>query len=588
MFKGLQWKIVLVYTLLLFFALQVIGVYLVQSLQQYYFSNFVVGIENQAKLLSTLLDARILEGEEDDVAELIEEFRGYEETDIIVLDRYSRVIGTSGFTEEIKGQRLIKEEVTRALGGSPGDEVRINPENGERHYYLAHPVKEEGIVNGVVYLSSSLKDIDRTLAEIKGILISGSAVVLMVSLTAGIMLARTITSPVAEVTRKAAELARGDFSQRIKVHSEDEIGRLSQMFNYLAQRLKSTLNEMSLEKSKVEAILNYMSDGIIAFDGNGTLIHINPAARQMLDRVISFSLEQESSGLQLLKNLVGEQKVEEFNKSGKPFSVEVSWNSPSATIQVGVAPFREEKGQLKGVLVVLHDVTREREMSRRQREFVANVSHELKTPLTSIKSYTEALLEGAAEDREVRDRFLGVVDKETERMVSMVKDLLELSRLDDQATVLNREKKYLVTMVEDAIETVKYKYYPGPSISVEVDPDLMVMVDKERIKQVFINLLGNAFKFTPQEGRVEIVAHREDGWVLVGIKDSGSGIPVEEVTRVFERFYRVEKTRSRDFGGTGLGLSICKQVLEAHGGRIWIESQPGEGTCAWFTLPAVP
>ncbi len=592
MFKGLQWKVVLMYTLLLFFAFQVIGVYLVQSLEHYYFSNYVAGIENQARLLSSLLNNHILEDDREGIVNLIEEFRTQEDTDIMVLDRYSRVIGTSGFTtsgftEEMDGQRLIKEEVTRALGGSQGDEVRINPENDNRYYYLAYPIEDNGMVNGVVYLSGSLNHIDQTLGEIKGILLTGSLVVLLICASVGVILTRTITRPVEEVTRRAAELARGDFSQRIKVYSEDEIGQLSRMFNYLVHRLRSTLNEMSLEKSKVEAILNYMSDGVVAFDGNGTLIHVNPAAREMLDRVVYYSLNQENPGVQLLENLVGKDKVKEFYHSGEPFTMEVSRETPPVTLEVGVASFKEETGQLKGVLVVLHDVTREREMSRRQREFVANVSHELKTPLTSIKSYTEALLEEDDSNQELRERFLQVIHGETERMVSMVKDLLELSQLDDQSTLLRREKKYLVTIIEDALDKVRPRFAENPAVLVDVDPDLMVEVDRERICQVFINLLNNAFKFTPpEEGWVQVSAEQEGNRVKVAVGDNGKGIPEEEISRVFERFYRVDKTRSRDSGGTGLGLSICKQVIEGHQGNIWMESRAGEGTVVYFTLPA--
>jgi len=224
-FKGLQWKITLLYTLLLLFALQLIGVFLVQSLESYYLRNHVKGMETQAKLLSNFLAPRILEEDREYVVELIEGYRGDQITDIIVLDRYSRVIGTSGHHQLEEGSRFLQEEITRALGGNPSDEIRVNPENQQRYYYLAYPVQNEGSVNGVIYLSGSLENIDAVLSEIKGILFTGSMLVLTISAGIGIVLARTITGPIREVTHKAADMAKGDFSRSIKVHSEDEIGQ---------------------------------------------------------------------------------------------------------------------------------------------------------------------------------------------------------------------------------------------------------------------------------------------------------------------------------------------------------------------------
>jgi len=583
-FRGLQWKITFLYTLLLLFALQLIGVYLVQSLERYYLRNHIEGMETQAKLLSTFLDRSMLEGDQERIVDLVEGFRGDQETDIIVLDNYSRVIGTSGYPD-MEGNRLIQEEIIRALGGNPSDEIRVNPDNEERYYYLAYPVENEGTVNGVIYLSGSLENIDHTLREIKGILITGSLLVLMVSVTIGIVLARTITNPISEVTHKAADMARGDFSQSIKVHSEDEIGHLAKMFNYLAARLDTTLNEISSEKSKVEALLNYLNDGIIAFDGTGRLIHVNPAARKILSQINATFYDQAKPGLSLLKELIGEDAYREFDKKRHPFSLEASWEDPFLTLQISVAPFKEEKGKLKGVLVVLHDVTQEREISKRQQEFVANVSHELKTPLTSIKSYLEALLDGAVEDPSVRHRFLDVVNSEANRMIIMVKDLLELSRIDEWSVELNRKEVYLRAIIEEVTEKVTLNWR-SPSLFINFSENLKVNVDRERVYQVFMNLLNNAFKYTPPEGWVEISAQEKGEWVQVSVKDNGMGIPSEEIPRVFERFYRVEKNRSRDFGGTGLGLSICKKVVEAHGGKIWIDSESEKGTTVCLTLPA--
>ncbi len=587
MFKGLQWKIVLLYSSLILFALLLIGVYLVQSLENYYMRNFIEGVETQAKLLSNFLSPRIYDDEgEEHIADIVEGFRGTRDFDIVVLDRNSRVIGTSG-SQDMLGKRIIQEEVTKALAGNPKDEIRINPNNEQRYYYLAHPVTYEDMIVGVIYLSSSLHNIDQTLREIKGYIISGSAVVLIISFTIGMVLTRTITSPIREVTQKSEQLAQGDFSQRITAYSEDEIGQLVNMYNYLASRLQSTLEEISEEKSKVEAILNYMRDGVIALDASGVLIHINPAAQELLTSLGEEPLQIGKPPRFLLDHLIGNYALDEFYREGTPLTFETTWEDPYRVLRVNLAPFQVEEGMLRGMLVVLQDITREKEMIHRQQEFVANVSHELKTPLTSIKSYVETLLDEALDDKEVAYRFLQVVDNETERMVSLVKDLLTLSKLDAQADDFIRSQVYLQDVLEEVITNTRLYNSQGPEIELNIQEDLSpVYADRSQINQVFVNLLTNAVQYTSAEGRVEVVTVEEDGWIYACIRDTGIGIPEEEIPRVFERFYRVDKTRSRDYGGTGLGLSITRQVVESHGGKIWIESELDEGTAVWIALPA--
>ena len=268
-------------------------------------------------------------------------------------------------------------------------------------------------------------------------------------------------------------------------------------------------------------------------------------------------------------------------------TAEISSHDPECTMQVKIAPFKIDRGKLDGTLIVLHDVTKERELTRRQEEFVADVSHELRTPLTTVKSYVETLMEGAAEDEEVRNRFLEVLSGETERMVSMVKDLLVLSQMDAGRVDWQHSDVNVNGMVGEAIEQAKQKLSSGlPQIHNEVPLGYpSVSVDRDKIMRVFSNILSNALKYTPPEGKVTISAEEENDFIKILVEDTGSGISKEELPKVFERFYRVEKTRSRDFGGTGLGLSIARKIIEAHGGKIWIDSSLEQGTRVYFTLP---
>lgn len=584
-FKSLQWKIILIYSLLILFSLQLVSVYLVQSLERYYLINYKNGLDTQARLLAAL--APPLE-DSDDIAHLVKEFSGLNELEIVVLNRQAHVIASS-VDQSLVGQRLIQDEITKALTGQIDNTIRYDPVHRERRYYYAFPVKDERTTMGVIYLSGSLRQVDATLHEIKVILLTGAAVALTISILLGIILTGTITAPIREVTTQAALMAKGDFSQKIKVRASDEIGQLGHTFNYLADRLSQNINEISSEKSKVEAIINNMSDGVIALDGRGHLIHINPAAVELLNTLQMQGPARGESGFHLLRELVGAEALRDFIRHKKPLTMELSREDPACTLQVKLAFFKVEHGRLDGTLMVLHDVTGERELARRQQEFVADVSHELRTPLATIKSYVDTLLDGASEDAAVRDRFLKVVEQETDRMVSLVKDLLALSQLDYSQVEWHKTEVELKSLAEEVVERSRQKALNSlPAISVSIPPGFSAYVDRDKIMQVFWNIINNAVKYTPPEGKIEISATPGQDMVKVVIADSGVGIPPEDLPRIFERFYRVEKMRSRDYGGTGLGLPIARKVVEAHGGSIWIESKPGEGTKVFFTLPRFP
>ncbi|MCJ7807020.1 MAG: cell wall metabolism sensor histidine kinase WalK [Clostridia bacterium] len=574
--------------MLILFSLQLISVYLVQSLEQYYLSNYKESLENQARLLSAFMGPGFGEGQNwaEDTVQLAREFRDLHEMEIIILDSYAHIIGTSG-NQNLISRRLIRDEITRALSGNLSDNIRFDPVNQERRYYLAFPIQNDQSTIGVIYLSGSLRSVDDTLNEVKTILLTGVGLALAVSILLGIILTKTITLPIKEVTDQAYFMARGDFSRKINVQTADEIGRLGETFNYLAEQLSHTINEISSEKSKGEAIINNMSDGIVALDGKGRLIQVNPAARLLINNLGLKIPILNRSGFNLLRNLIGSDLMRQFIRLQKPLTAETSSSAPECTMQIKIAPFKVDKGKLDGTLIVLHDITRERELTRRQEEFVADVSHELRTPLATVKSYVETLLDGAAEEPAVRNRFLNVLARETDRMVNMVKDLLVLSQMDSSKVYWQKTEVDLKDLTMEAVEQLKQKLsIKLPRIEVLISPDYSsVCVDRDKVMRVFSNLLSNAVKYTAPDGTITINTTDEDSSIKVSIEDTGSGIPEEELPRVFERFYRVEKTRSRDFGGTGLGLSIARKVVEGHGGIIWLESNPGLGTKVCFTLP---
>ncbi len=589
MFKSVQWKIVFIYSLLILFAMQFFAVFLSQSLERYYVNNYSKNLESQGLLLANFLERYLMAGDEGEaVDDLVREYSRYAgTTDIIVLDAFGRVISSSRMDDDLRGQRIIQEEITRALTGSRSDAIRMDPEAQEQVKYLALPIRSGEKILGVVYLIGSLGPIYSTLREVQYILLTGALLVIGVTVLLGFILAKTITGPIKEVTSKAAQIAHGDFRQRIKVRSEDEIGRLGEVFNYLSQQLDGTLQEISSEKGKVEAILNHMTDGIVALNRDGQLLHLNPAARKLLH-----ILENEVPSAEALSFLVARVDLAQLLNTGRQESRELILEPHKSLIMANYVPFHTPEtpcasGYFSGVLIILHDITKEREIVRIQQEFVANVSHELRTPLTTLKSYTETLLGGAMYQPETCLSFLSTMEKETERMVRLVKDLLVLSQFDYHQVTLRMNMQNLDELILEVIHELHVKREDKERI-VSIDlPSRPVTcrIDRDKIKQVLINVVQNAFKYTLPGGRIDISLEDTTDAVAVCVSDDGIGIPKEDKERVFDRFYRVDKTRSRDFGGTGLGLAIAKEIVDAHGGGISIISDSGSGSKITISLP---
>ncbi|NLP36962.1 MAG: cell wall metabolism sensor histidine kinase WalK, partial [Firmicutes bacterium] len=425
MFKSVQWKLVIIYTLIILFAMQFFVVFLSQALEDYYLDTFAENMESQGLLLVNFLERYLTNAEEPEVIDnLVFEYSRYADNmDIIVLDAFGRVISSSTQEYQLRGQRIIQQEITRALTGRRSEAVRLDPETNERMKYLALPVQSGGKNLGVVYLIGSLEPLYQIILELKFIFLTGAILVIGVTVLLSLLLARTITVPIQEVTAKARQIAHGDFRQRIAIRSQDEIGNLGDMFNYLSQQLDSTLREISSEKSKVEAILQNMADGIVALGSDGQILHFNPAARKLLH----LAPGQEPTP-EVLNPLLQAVDLNEIMLTGRQERREIEITSKHQIILAYYVPFQTqdtaETADLSGVLIVLHDVTKERELARIQREFVANVSHELRTPLTTLKSYTETLLAGAMAQPDVCKSFLSTMENEIERMVRLVKDLL--------------------------------------------------------------------------------------------------------------------------------------------------------------------
>ncbi len=455
---------------------------------------------------------------------------------------------------------VLNKELVKTISGN------------EYFEYVIEPSERNDLIFYFTYNKEAWVQIIQTF---NNLILTSAVIAVFLSLLLGYLLSKTITSPIISVMHKAEKIAEGEFDEQLAVKSEDEIGNLTKTFNYMANELKNTLSEISSEKNKVVTILNYMADGVLAYDLKGNVIHINPAARRYLgDDIAEKSFQDFAGNVGLdiqLENIVYLEEA-----SVKEFDTVIN----DLFIKVYFAVFTDTKGRPEGFIVVLHDVTEEQKLDNMRREFVANVSHELRTPITSIKSYSETLLDGAVDDRETTEHFLNVINTEADRMTRLVKDLLQLSRLDNQQVSWNIGEVHIKELVRDIVDRMRlqaeHKHQKLESYVIGDIPN--IKGDKDRLEQVFVNLISNALKYTPENGEITVYIGRIYNDIYVKVADNGIGIPADSLPRVFERFYRVDKARSRDMGGTGLGLSIAKEIIQAHGGTISISSEEKKGT----------
>ncbi len=592
-FRTIQAKLIIIYVLLILIAMQLIGVYFVSAMKTSLTSNFTKELQERAELLSVLAAQNLgVTGESaeeslDNLRVLVNNLFNINGAEIQVLDASGKVLTTSKPSHaDYVGTKNTQTVVNRALQGIRDNEEYIIDEDNIRKKVVAKPVVNDGKIVGAIYIAASMNELYDTMERINNIFISGILLALGLTAVLGVILAHTITSPIKELTRRATAVAEGEFHQKMPVLGNDEIGQLSKAFNYMTSRLRDALAQNEEEKEKLASILTNMSDGVIATDDTGAVILMNRRASEML------RIEEElDGGTDIISLLHLAQEEREILRQGTMHSTILENETPEGDtflIRVTFTPIHRREIGIVGTIAVLQDVTEQEQLEASRREFVANVSHELRTPLTTIKSYTEALEDGAMEDPELGPKFASVIQNQTERMIRLVTDLLHLSRLDSKEAQLRKQPASVMEMLEEVTDRfsfqmqergIKPTFFVGNGVGT-------AWVDRDQIDQVLDNLISNAMKYTPEGGTIAIEARlNEEGVLAISVQDNGVGIPKKDLDRIFERFYRVDKARSRNMGGTGLGLSIAREIVKAHGGAISLQSELGKGTKVTFTLP---
>lgn len=445
-----------------------------------------------------------------------------------------------------------------------------NEKNVEKH--ITRPILSgDGKILAIIYVTRNLNSIYSVIDDSKVIITYATLISLIVTSILGYFIANSITDPIRALTKKTRAMAKGNFNQSVEIKSDDEIGELGKTFNFLTKELRETIEKMDLEKSKLDTIFNYMAEGVIAIDRKNRLIHANSIAKKILNiSEKDFNREINLKSINLYNvDYKNEEslKGEELTKIGDNF------------YKIKYAPYKSDAFVNSGLIIVLQDVNKEHLLDIMRKEFVANVSHELKTPITTIKSYTETLLESELDDKSEK-KFLRVIDRENSRMSRIVTDLLSLSNIDYNRNNLSFSKFDTYEFIDEAIESQSILISSkNHKIEFNIAMDINdIYADRNGADQILTNIISNACKYTPENGKISILAKNVDDFVEIKISDNGIGIPEEDLPRITERFYRVEKGRSRAMGGTGLGLSIANEMIKLLGGNLKLDSKFGEGT----------
>lgn len=591
-FRSIHLKFVLVYVLLILIAMQIIGVYFVRQLEDTLVSNFKNSIYERVNLLAYNMEEVISKERlsddpllEDEIRKLLRDFKAEDILEARVVDSRSRIIGTSDSNnQELIGQRTNDILVKRALAvGKDYEKVFIDEETGQRRWVLSSPIKTDHEVVGTIYLVAKIEKVFNQMKVVIQIFATGIVIALVITAILGVLLAQTITRPISDMRKQAIALSKGNFSRKVKIYGNDEIGQLAFTFNTLTRRLQEAQATKESERRKLSSVLSYMTDGVIATDRKGRVILINEPAARMLQVV---SEDVMSKPLIELLQLQDEHTFQDLLEEQDSVILDYSTKEEPYILRANFSIIQKETGVVNGLITVLHDITEQEKIELERREFVANVSHELRTPLTTMRSYLEALAEGAWKDKEIAPKFLSVTQTETERMIRLVNDLLKLSRMDSKDDTLTKTWVDFTIFFNHIID--RFELTKKQTISFErrlPKKALYVEIDEDKLTQVIDNIISNALKYSPEGGKVTFQVEEKDEEIIVSIADEGVGIPKQNVEKIFDRFYRVDKARTRKLGGTGLGLAIAKEMITAHNGNIWATSEEGEGTTISFSLP---
>ena len=596
MFKSIKWKFVTVYFLLVLIAMIIVTTFIVKNLEKYQINQISSTMENSIRKLvnsSTYLEqSDLLSDFQSEIQKVVREWPVSSSERMYIIDAiegYKVIADTTSIEVNKKSAfdiKQIREDlvILSQKNTELQKTISSNYDDNGKSMHISMPILNNiGEVKGIAYMIKDLSAMYNTLEESRDLLLKATLIALSITIALGYLIARSITEPINYLTKKTERMASGDFDQKIEVKSTDEVGELASMFNYLRLELKGSISKLTREKNRLDIMFANMADGVMLVDKTGDIVHANQVISHILNLTYSELIAYNYKDM--IKDLNSEYTLEyiklEDLEHGES-NIEI--NKSIYNIRYGL--IKDENEEVDGMIVVFQDITEQQKLDNMRKEFVADVSHELKTPITNIKSYAETLLNAEVEE-DMRKTFLTVIDDECDRMARIVRELLQLSNFDAEKIEWKKENISLNKFIDRIYFKIKISAEEKKQTIIinKYDREIDIFADRDGLEQVLFNILTNAIKYTETGGRIELNTVKKGGNVIISISDNGIGIPEEDLKRIFERFYRVDKARARELGGTGLGLPIAKQIVESHGGQIFINSEYNKGTTIDIILP---
>ena len=598
---SIHFKIPMLFILLLLVSLQLIGAYFIRELETKMISNFDSQMSLNAgfleKTLQPILMADDTEKLEESVQTILSDFTGANILETQVMDEQGYILGINDQTlQSLIGTKSTDRDVQQViLLDAPSSYQYVKEDTNSRVLKNISPIysmDNTGTLIGVLVMESNIESVYSQMSQTVSIFLNASVVAIIITIVLAVIISRGITRPISEMRRQTANIADGDYSGKVTVYGADELGELAETINDLSYKVKDAQETTESERQRLDSVLRHMTDGVLATDRRGKIIIINSRAMDLL------SISQDKAiGQSIMKVLkLGEKfTFRQLLETQDELILNIPTDDQDTILRGEFSVIQRESGFISGLVCVLSDITEQEKVEQERRSFVSNVSHELRTPLTSVKSYTESLIDGAWEDEEIAPEFLKVISTETYRIIRMITELLNLSRMDQGKQDLNREFvsiNELVAHIIDRFEMVlKSEQYRNKKYTIERDftqRTLWVEIDQDKFIQVIDNIMNNAIKYSPDGGKITCKLMETHNSVVISITDEGLGIPRKDIGHVFDRFYRVDKARARSMGGTGLGLAISKEVVQLHGGKIWVTSVENKGSTFFISLPYIP
>lgn len=601
-YQSIRVKIALVFALMLMLTLECVGAVFVRQLEHQNLNTFKQTIELPSYVdnsLSEQLPRPDTKKANQQIRQILSEVNNNNISEIRVVDSKGVIRGTStADNRNMVGQKTTDAMVKATLLNNRSHSENVyDGANHNRYYVNVIPLNDSNNnVVGAVLLRASLEGVYSNINNITLIYLSAALVTIILSLFLAVLISQEITRPIEEMRKQTLRIARGDFSGQVRVMGNDELGQLAGAVNNLSVRVEEAQESSDSERRRLDSVLSHMSDGVLATDRRGNITIVNNMALQLL----GVDHEDDLIGKSIIDalDIRHDYTVRELiNSNQKEMIIDMSAGGNNLILNAYFSPIQRESGFISGLVCVLHDVTSQQKEERERKQFVSNVSHELRTPLTSVHSYVEALSDGAWKDKDIAPQFLTVIQNETNRMIRMINDLLSLSRMDSGTTKLNLEYvniKELFNYILNRFDMIIKKDendQNSKKYTIEryfTDKDLWVEIDTDKFTQVIDNIMNNAIKYSPDGGVITTRLLETHNHVILSISDRGLGIPRKDLGRIFDRFFRVDKARSRKQGGTGLGLAISKEVINLLGGQIWVDSIEGQGSTFYISLPYVP